>query len=348
MVISTLWKTTKDNEACLSPFIDDDCCVLPGMLAGVVGIHAKPKKDCHSSGHPHHATVWAKHQHHHTDKFSEQLCTQKPRTSQCNIPRTPGTSYAFLCLAISLKHIDTAIHGEIRDPTLRPPGSAQSAVRAWPGNTVWWHGVTRSSAGSARPSTWCKEAPPGHVVVPSQHVRLETPKNLKHGNNLDTARFEDELRRFKGKPTTLLIQFSFCHRFTSWPYFIQDFYQVQQKPLFWYRCCVAIQSSSVCKSHMERTHAGSTIWSKPPKSLLSPSTSSPAHIRWCTPLAPHRFYSSIHFRAALWEMNGSFNVWNESHFSPDLHDRLHLSISITQDHWEPISQPLIFSLGIQT
>ena len=38
-------------------FIDDDCCVLPGMLAGVVGIHAKPKKDCHSSGHPHHATV---------------------------------------------------------------------------------------------------------------------------------------------------------------------------------------------------------------------------------------------------------------------------------------------------
>ena len=37
---------------------------------------------------------------------------------------------------------------EFRDPTLRPPGSAQSAVLAWPGNTyptypsrpiAWWH-----------------------------------------------------------------------------------------------------------------------------------------------------------------------------------------------------------------
>lgn len=113
-------------------FIDDDCCVLPGMLAGVVGIHAKPKKDCHSSGHPHHATVWAKHQHHNTDKFLE-LCTQKPRTWQCHIPRTPGTSYAFLCLAISLKHSDTS--NARRNFAIRPSGHLDLH------NRRFWHGL---------------------------------------------------------------------------------------------------------------------------------------------------------------------------------------------------------------
>ena len=126
-------------------FIDDDCCVLPGMLAGVVGIHAKPKKDCHSSGHPHHATVWAKHQHHNTDKFLRALHTKTKDLAMSH----PQDARNELRVSVPGHITETQWHlqctAKFRDPTLRPPGSAQSAVLAWPGNTypsrpiAWWH-----------------------------------------------------------------------------------------------------------------------------------------------------------------------------------------------------------------
>ncbi len=272
-----LW-LRKTNEVCLSIYWWLLCASWDAC--GSCGNSCQTQE-----GLPFLGTVW--------DKFSEQL-TQKPRTWQCHIPRTPGTSYAFLCLA-SLKHIDTAIH-EFRVEAQPQPGSAQSAVLAWP-------------------STWCTEAPPGHVVVPCQHVRLETPKNLKHGNNLDTARFEDASRSFKGKPTTT--QFSFCHQFTSLPYFIQ-YTKCNKNHLFGvggvgvvlgstqFQCAkihihgrkenrywVAESPMMVWSENQQlalTTHADSSDQAAP-KSLLSPSTSSPAHIRWCTPSEPHRFYS---------------------------------------------------------